>query len=742
MGHILHTIVEAVGANQQLAYAFVLLLAFSESLPVLGSLIPGTMIIIAIATLVPSGAIDLKWLLGSTILGAILGDGFSYWLGYHYHREITGIWPLNRYPQVVAMGQAAIERHGGKSILIARFTPPLRAIVPLVAGVLRMKPWRFYPVNIVSTIAWAVAHIVPAVIASASLAVAGAVGGRLLALIVVLALVLWLVVLLVRATLRRGLPLIGQGAVRLWLWARNHDNWVSREVLSLLDPTHQEVKGLLLLVALLAVGLWIFFGILTHVATGEPLVRMDQAVFNFMQDMRTLWADRIMVALTELGDPAVTAAVALAVALWLAARGAWRVAGYWLGAVAFAAVFVEGTALLLGLPRQAPLETVMGTLDFTSSHTAVAGTVYGMLALLAGRELKPRSRLALAIAVAVLVFLVAFSRLYLGVRWTSDIVVGLAFAIGWVAALGLVYLSHRPRLIGGGGLVGLALLVFALTGAYHASAAFKADLQRYAARPVTVHMAAQDWWRDGWARLPPRRIDLAGGTRRADDAAMGGPAARAPGPARRARLGRAPALDPRLGAHLARNRGRSLGAPGAHAASRRTAGAAHPDPHGAECERPARAAHPAHLALAGGDRRCGRPLLPAVAGLCGRAAPLPRRLLPHLRPRRARRERAGRAARGGAPARPPCPARRRRRSLGLERLGSACPRSELRPPRPRERRGTLSTRAAGRERCSSAAPCGFTPQEGSANANRESADSRASWKRGGGGRTSLREQRW
>ncbi len=511
MGHILHTIVEAVGANQQLAYAFVLLLAFSESLPVLGSLIPGTMIIIAIATLVPSGAIDLKWLLGSTILGAILGDGFSYWLGYHYHREITGIWPLNRYPQVVAMGQAAIERHGGKSILIARFTPPLRAIVPLVAGVLRMKPWRFYPVNIVSTIAWAVAHIVPAVIASASLAVAGAVGGRLLALIVVLALVLWLVVLLVRATLRRGLPLIGQGAVRLWLWARNHDNWVSREVLSLLDPTHQEVKGLLLLVALLAVGLWIFFGILTHVATGEPLVRMDQAVFNFMQDMRTLWADRIMVALTELGDPAVTAAVALAVALWLAARGAWRVAGYWLGAVAFAAVFVEGTALLLGLPRQAPLETVMGTLDFTSSHTAVAGTVYGMLALLAGRELKPRSRLALAIAVAVLVFLVAFSRLYLGVRWTSDIVVGLAFAIGWVAALGLVYLSHRPRLIGGGGLVGLALLVFALTGAYHASAAFKADLQRYAARPVTVHMAAQDWWRDGWARLPPRRIDLAGG---------------------------------------------------------------------------------------------------------------------------------------------------------------------------------------------------------------------------------------
>ena len=511
MGGIFHHIVEAVSANRQLAYGFVLALAFSESLPVVGSFIPGTTIIIAIATLVPSGAIDLKWLLGSTILGAVLGDCFSYWLGYRYHREITGTWPLSRYPQVVAMGQAAIERHGGKSILIARFTPPLRAIVPLVAGILRMKPWRFCAVDIVSTIAFAVAHIVPAVIASASLAVAGAVGGRLLLLIVVLGVILWLVFLLVRAAVVRGVPLIARGAVDLWLWARHHDNWASREILSLLDPSENELKGLALVVVVLAVGLWAFLGLLSGAVMGDPLMRMDRAVFNFMQDTRSLWADRVMVSLTELGDPVVTGWVALAVALWLAARRTWRAAGYWLGALAVAIGFESVLALVLHLPRPTPYQGAVGALGLVSSHTAIAGTVYGMLALFIGRELSARWRLVLAVPVASLVFLIAFSRVYLGVRWTSDVSVGLAFAVIWVAGLGLVYLNHRPRAIGGASLLPVIISVFALSGAYHARASFAADMHRYAARPITVHMAALDWWREGWASLPARRVDLAGG---------------------------------------------------------------------------------------------------------------------------------------------------------------------------------------------------------------------------------------
>ncbi len=119
--------------------------------------------------------------------------------------------------------------------------------------------------------------------------------------------------------------------------------------------------------------------------------------------------------------------------------------------------------------------------------------------------------LALAILMSVLVFLIAFSRVYLGVRWTSDAAVGFAFALAWVAGLGIVYLNHRPQKVGAGGLLGLAALVLATAGVYHASGHFRGDLHRYALRPVISHMAAAEWWRDGWADEPARRIDLAGG---------------------------------------------------------------------------------------------------------------------------------------------------------------------------------------------------------------------------------------
>lgn len=510
MGDILHKIVEAVGSNQHLAYGLVLVLSFSESLPVLGSFIPGTTIIVTIAALVPSGAIDIWWLLGSAILGAIVGDGFSFWLGQRYHREIAEMWPLKKYPQLIALGQAAFDKHGGKSILIARFTPAIRAIVPLVAGILRMEPWRFYVVNIVSAFAWAIAHIVPAVIVGASLAVAGAVGGRLLVMIVVLAVVLWLIVLLVRLAVGKGLPLLAGGASRLWLWARHHDNWASREVLSLLDPSHDEVKGLALLVLLLGGGITGLLAVLDDTGAGEPVLRMDQAVLNFLQGVHSAWADRALVVLKELGDPLVTGAVALAAALWLAARGGRRAAAYWLGGIAVAGLFASGLAVLLGLPRPMPLEEA-SRLAFTLGHTAVCGTVYGLLAVLAGRELAARGRSALAILMSVLVFLIAFSRVYLGVRWTSDAAVGFAFALAWVAGLGIVYLNHRPQKVGAGGLLGLAALVLATAGVYHASGHFRGDLHRYALRPVISHMAAAEWWRDGWADEPARRIDLAGG---------------------------------------------------------------------------------------------------------------------------------------------------------------------------------------------------------------------------------------
>src|SRR5260370_39294119 len=85
-----------IAAYPYLAYAAVFLLALSESIPIIGVVVPGSAVILAISALVPSGVVALWPLLVAATVGAIIGDGLSFWLGHRYHREILSLWPLNR----------------------------------------------------------------------------------------------------------------------------------------------------------------------------------------------------------------------------------------------------------------------------------------------------------------------------------------------------------------------------------------------------------------------------------------------------------------------------------------------------------------------------------------------------------------------------------------------------------------------------------------------------------------------
>lgn len=158
---LLTSIPAVVAAHPQGAYGVVLLLALSESIPLIGAVVPGTAVIVGIAALVPQGAVQLWPLLLTASAGAIAGDGVSFWLGRHYHRAMLTRWPFSRYPGLVERSDAFFRRHGGKSVMLARFIPGVRAFVPLVAGMLDMPAGRFYAVNVVSALAWALVHITP-----------------------------------------------------------------------------------------------------------------------------------------------------------------------------------------------------------------------------------------------------------------------------------------------------------------------------------------------------------------------------------------------------------------------------------------------------------------------------------------------------------------------------------------------------------------------------------------------------
>jgi len=158
-----------VSAHAWLAYLTLFLAALLEAVPVVGSLVPGSTVILALSALIPGGELKLEWVLAAAIAGALLGDGTAFWAGHRSQREILSAWPLTNYPRMVAQSEAFFHRWGALAVFFARFVPPIRAFVPITAGALAMPPMRFYSVNIPAILVWAPAHVLPGVLAVSAL---------------------------------------------------------------------------------------------------------------------------------------------------------------------------------------------------------------------------------------------------------------------------------------------------------------------------------------------------------------------------------------------------------------------------------------------------------------------------------------------------------------------------------------------------------------------------------------------
>ena len=105
-------LVDFVGAHPQLSFLAVFLLALSEAVPVVGTVVPGSTLILAISALATAAGITPWVLLVAAVLGAIAGDGFSFWLGHHYHRQILSGWPLNQFPWLIERSAQFIRKYG------------------------------------------------------------------------------------------------------------------------------------------------------------------------------------------------------------------------------------------------------------------------------------------------------------------------------------------------------------------------------------------------------------------------------------------------------------------------------------------------------------------------------------------------------------------------------------------------------------------------------------------------------
>jgi membrane protein DedA with SNARE-associated domain len=141
--------------------AIIVVVAFAESLVVVGIILPGAALMFAFGALIASGMIDYPTAALAAFIGAVLGDGLSFWLGWLLRDRMARIWPFRHHPQMLQRSVRFFHDHGGMSVFIGRFIGPVRPIIPAVAGMMAMSPHLFIVANVASALIWAPLYLLP-----------------------------------------------------------------------------------------------------------------------------------------------------------------------------------------------------------------------------------------------------------------------------------------------------------------------------------------------------------------------------------------------------------------------------------------------------------------------------------------------------------------------------------------------------------------------------------------------------
>jgi membrane-associated protein len=132
------------------------LIVFAETGLVVTPFLPGDSLLFAAGAFAARGALDIGLLVPILLVAAILGDTVNYWIGHKIgRRAFSGKIPFIKQ-EYLQRTESFYERHGGKTIILARFVPIIRTFAPFVAGIGTMSYARFVVYNVVGAVLWVV----------------------------------------------------------------------------------------------------------------------------------------------------------------------------------------------------------------------------------------------------------------------------------------------------------------------------------------------------------------------------------------------------------------------------------------------------------------------------------------------------------------------------------------------------------------------------------------------------------
>lgn len=462
----------------------------------------------AIGALMGAGVLPIYPMITWAIVGAIVGDLFSFWLGSHLHQNVRNCWPFTRYPQVLIKGEAFFERHGGKSVFLGRFVGPIRPVIPLIAGMLKMKPVRFFIADIPAAIGWAPAYMLPGILlGELSLKLEPQVATQFLLAVFASLIILWLVYWLLKRLILRLINSARYLFTYIWRRFSPSQRWMA--FMRFPDDPQNALQFRTFTLFLVLLG--IFCLSVYSVMHQGVLTILNDPIFHFMRSLRSPLGDKVMNVITFFGAKQVMLAVSIVVLLYFVAKR-----NVWAGLHWFAlSILSYGGGHLIKNWVQSPrpgsvfLSLYYGW-SFPSGHTLSILTVFGFLAVLTTQRCSLSAKRWCYAAVAFLVTAVGISRIYLGFHWLSDVIGSIVLGLCIIIGITFSYRSRESEQIDAKSLWFVVIFTSILAWGIY-TAQFLGDSLKSSVAYWPTHIVDEKvWWSQSKTEPPLYRINRFG----------------------------------------------------------------------------------------------------------------------------------------------------------------------------------------------------------------------------------------
>jgi membrane protein DedA with SNARE-associated domain len=409
------------------------IISLSESLAIVGSIVPGTVTMTAFGILAGSGIMRVDLTLLAATLGAIAGDSLSYFIGYFYSEQIINMWPFRRYPTWIQYGKDYFNHHGGKSVFIGRFTGPLRSIIPIIAGMLKMNHWHFIIANVSSAIGWAFLYVIPGVlIGAASIELSAPSASKLFIVILCFLAIIWATTLGIKWLFTHTNQWLHTHCNLLWKRLL-HSKYLGRWARFLTPPTevdHYATAAMVLILISFVIFIpLIFMTYHYHQWTHD----LNEAVYLFCLSIRTFSFDKFFIIVRlDIGYVSLFCFF-MSIIMYAIYHRDWRLLRFWVSLFVVSLMIVIFMSYFLHTPLPINHTSDVTLFTYPTRELTFATSLYGFLVFYMASFYQQTISVVLRIFLLTSLFLAGIALVYLGEDWIMNIII--AYKIGFTNAL-------------------------------------------------------------------------------------------------------------------------------------------------------------------------------------------------------------------------------------------------------------------------------------------------------------------